>query len=112
MAGYDDSLFLHVALAAAADGAHEMREARKVYDPAILIAQARLEFQAVVSAGYEMLREPIVDTLAEVRALAPRVKMIEDGLLALRAEFELLKRRMDALENALEKTPPPFRITT
>src|SRR4051812_3501283 len=32
MPGYDDNQFLHVALAAAADAAHEIREARKATD--------------------------------------------------------------------------------
>jgi hypothetical protein len=104
MTGFDPDLFLHAALLAAADGAHESREARKhAVDPEVLIARVKTEFETIVTAGYEMIRGPVAETLAEVKALAPRVKATEDGIAALWAEFAQLKARMTELERKIEK---------
>jgi hypothetical protein len=89
--GYDESKFLHAALAAAADAAHESREYRKAHDPEALIAAARVEFEKAVTAGYEMIRQPMADTLAEVRALTPRVKGLEEVTQALKSELATMK---------------------
>lgn len=105
--GYDDNTFLHVALVAAADAAHEMRESRKAFDADAIIDRARLKFEQAVTAGYEMIRGPVAETLAEVKALAPRVKATEDGLADLRTEFDSMKARMVQIELALGiKTAP------
>jgi hypothetical protein len=109
LAGYDESLFLHAALTAAADNAHLERERqKKAIDPAVLLAQARAEFETVVTRGYEMIREPVAETLREIRALAPRVKATEDDVKALRVEFAALRAaqtladvRMSEIEIAL-----------
>src|SRR4051812_30455601 len=120
--GFDENQFLHVALAAAADAAHEIREARKTSDIARLLDKQTDRILKETSADYNSLRSCIRGLQESVDALVTRVgntehaldegtkrfAAIDDELAAMRSQMARLEQlrphleRLEAMLNALK----------
>lgn len=120
MVGYDDNQFLHVALAAAADAAHEIREARRQPGIEELLERQTARILKETSADYGSLRSSITGLQQSVDALVTRIgntetaldagtkrfQAIEDELSAMRSQMsrlEQLRPHLDRLEAALNQ---------
>lgn len=82
--GYDESNFMHRATAAVIDGTNALLAAKQTYDIEAILQRQRVLFEETIT--------PKLDNIAG------RVKATEDGLTALRRDFETLKARMDEFE--------------
>lgn len=91
MTGYDPDQFLHVALAAAADAAHEIRESRKTHDVGALL-------EAAVKR---------LDDAAEVRS-ATRTREIKADFEITNNEMRILARRFGELEQTVREQVLPW----
>lgn len=107
--GYDSSAFLHEALLAAADGAHEMREGRKADATSLAgLFDAQAERIGKEAAERETARAKVVDgnlsTISnEVRSLrtsleqlSPRVTGAETSIETLRGEMRQMRVDFEA----------------
>lgn len=98
--GYDESKFLHRALAVAADNAHLERERqKKAIDPEVLLKTSTDRIERLVAANYSLIHN-------ELHTIAARTAATESGLEELRAELAAMRIRMTQIETALGlKTP-------
>lgn len=107
MPGYDDNQFLHVALAAAADAAHEIRESRRTTDIAALLEKQTERILRETSADIGLIRSSIGGLQQSVDALVTRVGNTEREVFANRTatseQFEKLELDMAAMRYQLDR---------
>lgn len=125
MLGYDENLFLHAALLAAADSAHEQRQANKAINNITSLFDKQTErILKETSADYGALRSSITGLQQSVDALVTRIgntetaldagtkrfAAIEDELAAMRSQMsrlEDLRPHLERLEAKLAKMKQP-----
>lgn len=107
MTGYDPDQFLHVALAAAADAAHEIRESRKTHDVGALLKAAvkQLDDAAEIRSATRT-REIKADfeiTNAEVRKLASRVGDLDESVRKITPQITEIKGRLESGDERFQR---------
>jgi hypothetical protein len=113
MAGYDDSLFLHAALMAAADGAHEMRQAAKSKsDIKELLEKQTEKILKKTGADIGLVQSSVSAVQQSVDALVTRVathelsvsRALEDGserFTKLELDMGVMQHQLDRMDREL-----------
>ena len=101
--GFDENQFLHVALAAAADAAHEIRESRKDSDIGKLLDRQTERILKETSADYNSLRSCIRGLQESVDALVTRVGNTEHALDEGTKRFEAIEDEMQAMRSQMAR---------
>lgn len=101
MPGFDSNMFQHVALVTLIDAMNESKAARASRDPELLLERQRKQFETSVDAGYNMVREPVIETLELVKELIPRVTRIEKRLEDGESHFQRLDKEVAGLNQQI-----------
>ena len=115
MLGYDENLFLHAALMAAADGAHEMRQASKSKsDIKDLLEKQTERILKETGADIGLVRSGVAAVQQSVDALVIRVGNNEQELARAHAEgserFEKLELDMAVMHTQIERLDREFAV--
>jgi len=104
LTGYDPDLFLHAALMAAADAAHEVRQSNKSYSNITQLFDKQTErILKETSADYGALRSSITGLQQSVDALVTRIGNTETALDAGTKRFAAIEDELAAMRSQMAR---------
>ena len=104
MTGYDPDIFLHAALMAAADAAHEVRQANKGNSNIASLLEKQTErILKETSADYGSLRSSLAGLQQSVDAVVTRIGNTEAGLEAGTKRFAEIEDEMAAMRSQMSR---------